>query len=61
MKGIIEYNPMTPIIETFRIGFLGSGTFTWPLYLYSVVVTLLILFLGIFIFNRVEKNFVDTI
>lgn len=61
MSRIIEYNPMTPIIETFRIGFLGSGTFTWPLYLYSVVVTLLILFLGIFIFNRVEKNFVDTI
>jgi lipopolysaccharide transport system permease protein len=61
MSGIIEYNPMTPIIETFRIGFLGSGTFTWPLYLYSVVVTLLILFAGIFIFNKVEKNFVDTI
>jgi lipopolysaccharide transport system permease protein len=61
MSAIIEYNPMTPIIETFRIGFLGKGTFTWPLYLYSVVVTLLILFLGIFIFNKVEKNFVDTI
>jgi len=61
MSGIIEYNPMTPIIETFRIGFLGRGTFTWPLFLYSLVVTLLILFLGIFIFNRVEKNFVDTI
>lgn len=61
MSAFIEYNPMTPIIETFRLGFLGSGTFTWPLFAYSVIVTLFILFLGIFIFNKVEKNFVDTI
>jgi lipopolysaccharide transport system permease protein len=58
---VIEYNPMTPIIETFRLGFLGSGTFTWELFLYSAVTTLLTLALGIFIFNKVEKNFVDTI
>jgi lipopolysaccharide transport system permease protein len=58
---IIEYNPMTPIIETFRIGFLGSGTFTWPLFLYSVLATVILLFFGIIIFNKVEKNFVDTI
>ena len=61
MSAFIEYNPMTPIIETFRIGFLGNGTFTWPLFASSVVATLIILFLGIFIFNKVEKNFVDTI
>ncbi|HXD78098.1 MAG TPA: ABC transporter permease [Puia sp.] len=61
ISAIIEYNPMTPVIETFRVGFLGSGTFTWSLFIYSVVVTLFILFLGIFIFNKVERNFVDTI
>jgi lipopolysaccharide transport system permease protein len=58
---IVEYNPMTPIIETFRLGFLGSGTFTWGLFGYAVAVTFGILFASIVVFNRVEKNFVDTI
>jgi lipopolysaccharide transport system permease protein len=58
---IVEYNPMTPIIETFRLGFLGSGTFTWGLFGYAVAVTLGILFVSIIVFNRVERNFVDTI
>jgi lipopolysaccharide transport system permease protein len=58
---IVEYNPMTPIIETFRLGFLGSGTFTWGLLGYAVAVTFGILFASIIVFNRVEKNFVDTI
>lgn len=58
---IIKYNPMTPIIETFRVGFLGSGTFSWHLLGYATTVTLVILFLGIFTFNKVEKTFVDTI
>jgi lipopolysaccharide transport system permease protein len=58
---IVEYNPMTPIIETFRLGMLGSGTFTWGLFGYAVAVTFGILFASILVFNRVEKNFVDTI
>src|SRR5579863_18086 len=39
LSWIVEYNPMTPIIETFRLGFLGSGTFTWGLFGYAVAVT----------------------
>ncbi len=58
---IIKYNPMTPVIESFRLGFLGSGTFSWGLLGYAATVTLVILFAGIFIFNKVEKNFVDTV
>jgi lipopolysaccharide transport system permease protein len=58
---IIEFNPMTPIIEIFRLGFLGSGTFSWGLFGYTIAATLGILFAGIIVFNRVEKNFVDTI
>jgi lipopolysaccharide transport system permease protein len=58
---LIKYNPMTPIIESFRMGFLGTGTFNWESLLYTSIVTFVILFLGIFIFNRVEKNFVDTV
>jgi lipopolysaccharide transport system permease protein len=58
---VIKYNPMTPIIETFRIGFLGSGTFTWGLLGYATGVTFAILILGVLTFNKVERSFVDTI
>lgn len=58
---IIEYNPMTTIIETFRYGMLGSGTVSWPLLGYTVFTTFIILLGGIIIFNKVERNFVDTV
>lgn len=58
---IVELNPMTGIIEAFRYAFLGKGEFTAMSLGYSVVVTIIILFLGILIFNKTEKNFVDTI
>lgn len=58
---IVKYNPMTGIIEAFRYAFLGKGELTvWSLG-YSALVTLVILFFGIIIFNKTEKNFVDTI
>jgi lipopolysaccharide transport system permease protein len=60
-KKYIELNPMTGIIEAFRYAFLGKGEFTvWSIG-YSVLVTFVILFLGILIFNKTEKSFVDTI
>ncbi len=59
--GLIKYNPMTPIIETFRLGFLGTGSFSWSLLVYSATVTFLILLGGIIIFNKVQKSFVDTV
>lgn len=58
---IIEYNPMTPLIETFRYGFLGSGSFSWQSLGYCSMATFLILLFGIVIFNKVEKTFVDTV
>lgn len=58
---IIKYNPVTAVIETFRYGFFGKGSFTWGLLGYSAGVTLALLLLGIIVFNKVEKNFVDTI
>ena len=58
---IIEYNPMTPIIETFRYGFLGEGSFSWGSLGYATGVTLFFLIFGIVIFNKVERNFVDTV
>lgn len=58
---IIEYNPMTPIIETFRYGFLGNASFSWERLGYCAGVTFLITVIGIVIFNKVEKTFVDTV
>jgi lipopolysaccharide transport system permease protein len=60
-KKIIELNPMTGIIEAFRFAFLGKGEFSvWSIG-YSVLVTIVVLLLGVIIFNKTEKNFVDTI
>lgn len=58
---IIKYNPMTPIIETFRYGFLGEGSFSWFSLAYAMIVTLILLIVGTIIFNKVERNFVDTV
>ncbi|MDQ6812941.1 MAG: ABC transporter permease [Bacteroidota bacterium] len=58
---IIEANPMTALIETFRYAFLGKGSFTWLSFGYSTLVTIAFLLLGTIIFNKVEKNFVDTV
>jgi len=58
---LIKYNPVTAITETFRMGFLGKGTFSWDLFAYSGIVTTVILMAGVIIFNRVEKTFIDTI
>ncbi|WP_439697080.1 ABC transporter permease [Mucilaginibacter sp. AW1-7] len=58
---LVEYNPMTPIIEAFRYGFLGRGTFTMVSLGVTTVITILILLAGIIIFNRVERTFIDTV
>jgi lipopolysaccharide transport system permease protein len=60
-KWLIELNPMTGIIEAFRFGFLGQGEMTMSTLGYSVIVTLVSLVLGVVIFNKTEKTFVDTV
>jgi len=54
-------NPMTAVIETFKLGFLGKGTFSWWYLTYSMGFTLILLLIGTAIFNRTEKNFMDTV
>jgi lipopolysaccharide transport system permease protein len=58
---LILANPMSAITETFRVAFLGSGTFNWIYLGYSMLVTMAILLIGVIIFNRVEKSFTDTV
>jgi lipopolysaccharide transport system permease protein len=60
-KLLILANPMTPIIETFRCGFLGSGTFSWLHLGYSALFAVLVLSIGAVIFTRIERTFMDTV
>jgi lipopolysaccharide transport system permease protein len=58
---IIALNPMCGLIETFRYGFLGTGQFYPGAFIYSIIASLTIFIIGLVVFNKVEKNFVDTI
>lgn len=60
-RWIVLANPMSSIVETFRFGTLGKGTFNWAQLGYSSGVTIVILVFGILIFNKVEKTFMDTV
>lgn len=58
---IMLFNPMTAIIETFKYGAYGAGEFSWTALGYSALIILVLLFLGIAMFNRKQKFFIDTI
>jgi len=58
---LIKANPLTSLIETFRYSVLGRGTFDLPLFVYSCVCALLAMLIGMLLFNRVEKSFMDTV
>ena len=61
LKTLIMLNPVTPVIEFMRAGWLGTGTVSWLYLGISAATTLLIAFFGIVIFNKTEKNFMDKI
>ena len=58
---IMLFNPMTAIIETFKYGAYGAGEFSWMYLAYSLGVILVLLIIGISMFNRKQKFFIDTI
>ncbi len=60
-RWLMLLNPVAPIVETYRCAFLGSGSFEWQFLLISLTVTLALLFWGVIVFNKVEKNFIDTV
>jgi len=60
-RWVANVNPITPIIETFRAGFLGAGDASWVRLGYSAIFMLVVIFIGVVIFNRVEKTFIDTV
>jgi lipopolysaccharide transport system permease protein len=58
---ILQLNPMTGIFEAIRYGLLGRGTFDWSAIAYSAIFSVTLLIAGTLVFNKVEKNFVDTV
>lgn len=54
-------NPVSPAIELFRYGWLGAGSTPWMYWGISWITTLVVLFIGIILFNKIEKNFMDTV
>jgi len=54
-------NPLTSLFETFKLAFLGKGTFSPFWLMYSVVFTIVSLLFGMLVFNKVEKRFIDTV
>jgi lipopolysaccharide transport system permease protein len=60
-KWFLEINPISPVIELFRLGFTGAGTVSAGGIIYSLVFTIMMLFLGMVMFHRTEKTFMDTV
>lgn len=61
LKTILMINPVTAPVELFRYAVLGVGTVNWLYYGISWVFTIVVALVGILIFNRVEKTFMDTV
>jgi lipopolysaccharide transport system permease protein len=58
---IISMNPLTPIMESFRYAFFSIGNFDWSGLAFASIFSFVVLFIGIIIFNQVEKSFMDTV
>lgn len=58
---LIEYNPLAYVVETSRYLLLGEGVVSLGGLLYTVLVSIAVFFLGLVIFNKTEKNFIDTV
>lgn len=54
-------NPIAPIVETFRYAYLGAGSANLGMLGYSIMVIFIILFVGVVMFNRVDRTFMDTV
>ena len=61
IKNILLINPVTTSVEMMRYAILGSGEFYWGYYGLSWLVTVVVALLGIVMFNKVERNFMDTV
>lgn len=57
----VVYNPITQLIEGFRYMTLGIGGFDWPKFLYTLILCVILFLIGLVVFNRTERTFIDTV
>ena len=58
---LMRLNPMTAPVEIFRTATLGTGSADLGMFVYSLVFTAVALFIGVILFSRIEKTFMDTV
>jgi len=58
---IMALNPITSIVETFKYGTMGVGTFNWGHLAYSFIFMVVLLAIGVVVFNKVQRSFMDTV
>ena len=58
---VAELNPLTPIVEAMRYALMGSGTFTWFTLAYSFLFMIFVMVIGSFMFNKIERKFIDVV
>jgi lipopolysaccharide transport system permease protein len=61
LKNLVQLNPITHVIEGCKYAFLGQGSFTYYGLIYAIIFSIIVLIFGIVIFNRTERNFMDTV
>lgn len=61
LKKVMLLNPVSTIVHNFRVAVLGCGQFEWKYWGVSLIVTIMVFAIGILLFNKVEKSFMDTV
>jgi lipopolysaccharide transport system permease protein len=61
LKYYLMFNPVTSIVENFRYSLFSQGEFLVGGMVYSFIVSIIVLIIGVVLFNQVEKSFMDTV
>ena len=61
LRLVMQFNPLTGLVEFFKYGLLGVGCHDWWMLVYSAAFMLVLLALGIVVFNKVQRSFMDTV
>ena len=61
LRTLMALNPLTSIFEAFKYGMLGVGEFSWWQLAYSTGFMLVLLGIGVVVFNKVQRSFMDTV
>ena len=60
-QSLMALNPVTSLVETFRVATMGVGSFSWNHLVYSFVFMVVLLAQGIVVFNKVQRSFMDAV